>query len=251
MAWLLRRPLVIHEQNSVAGLTNRVLARFAARVLAAFPSAFGDKASLVGNPVRADIAAIPLPAERFAGRTGKLRLLVVGGSLGAQALNEIVPQALALLPVASRPRVIHQAGTRHIEALIEHYQKAGVEAETRAFIEDMADMYAWCDLVICRAGATTLAEITACGKAAVLVPFPHAAHNHQEINARALEKAGGARVLLDRELSGESLAQAVTEFLQNPDRLAAASERSRSQGKPEAAMTTVPQRSARYSAFSA
>ena len=232
MAWLLRRPLVIHEQNSVAGLTNRVLARFAARVLAAFHSAFGDKASLVGNPVRADIAAIPLPAERFAGRTGKLRLLVVGGSLGAQALNEIVPQALALLPVASRPRVIHQAGTRHIEALIEHYQKAGVEAETRAFIEDMADMYAWCDLVICRAGALTVAELAAAGVASMLVPFPHAVDDHQTGNARYLADKGAAILIPQTELTAQKLAQLVANFTR--ETLLDMASKARALGKPQA-----------------
>lgn len=237
MARILRRPLVIHEQNSIAGLTNRVLSKFATRVLAAFPSAFGRKAALVGNPVRGDIAAIPLPEERYFGRTGPLRLLVVGGSLGAQALNEVVPQALALLPPASRPRVIHQAGAKHIDSLVENYRKAGVEAETRAFIEDMADMYAWCDLVICRAGALTIAEVAAVGVASVLVPFPHAVDDHQTYNARYLSENGAAVLVPQAELTARHLAGMLAEFTRTT--LQDMAERARGLGKPEATQSVA------------
>jgi UDP-N-acetylglucosamine--N-acetylmuramyl-(pentapeptide) pyrophosphoryl-undecaprenol N-acetylglucosamine transferase len=183
MAWLLRRPLVVHEQNSIAGLTNRSLSHLAKKVLAAFPSAFGKRALLVGNPVRAEITALPAPQQRFSGRSGPLRLLVVGGSLGAQVLNDVIPQVLAQLPPESRPQVIHQAGAKHIAALQANYQTVGVAADTRAFIDDMAAMYSWADLVICRAGALTIAELSVVGAASVLVPFPHAVDDHQTHNA--------------------------------------------------------------------
>lgn len=206
VARLLRLPLVIHEQNSVAGLTNRLLAKITRHVLAAFPSAFGNRAQVTGNPVRADITAVAAPDKRLATRAGPLRLLVVGGSLGAQVLNEVVPQALAFLPPEQRPQVIHQAGTQHIETLQANYQKAGVAAETRAFIEDMAAMYDWCDLVICRAGALTVAELAAAGVASILVPFPHAVDDHQTGNARYLSEQDAAILLPQGEISAQKLA---------------------------------------------
>lgn len=237
MAWCMCRPLVIHEQNSIAGLTNRALALFARKVLAAFPSAFGDKAELVGNPVRGDIVAMSSPAERFAGRTGKLRLLVVGGSLGAQVLNEVVPLALALLPSDVRPRVIHQAGTRHIETLLANYRQAGVDAEARAFIDDMAGMYAWCDLVICRAGALTIAEVAAAGVASVLVPFPHAVDDHQTGNARYLSDHGAAILLPQPELTPQKLAQLLSDSTR--EILLDMANKARALGMPRAAQTVA------------
>jgi UDP-N-acetylglucosamine--N-acetylmuramyl-(pentapeptide) pyrophosphoryl-undecaprenol N-acetylglucosamine transferase len=232
MARLQKRPLVIHEQNSIAGLTNRTLARIATRILAAFPSAFGDQAELVGNPVRTDIAAIQQPEQRFFGRTGPLRLLVVGGSLGATALNEVVPQALTMMPLAERPRVIHQAGTKHIEQLKENYRMAGVEAECRAFIEDMAEMYAWCDLVICRAGALTIAEVSAAGVASVLVPFPHAVDDHQTHNAHYLTEHGAAVQVPQSKLSPRHLSEMLAGF--NRASLQEMAEKARALGRPEA-----------------
>lgn len=237
VAWLMRRPLVIHEQNSIAGLTNRVLARFADRVLAAFPSAFGDQAMLVGNPVRAEIAAVAEPAVRFSERTGPLRLLVVGGSLGAQALNETVPQALALLGENSRPEVIHQAGEKHLTALEAHYRNAGVQAETRAFIDDMAAMYGWADLVICRAGALTIAELAAAGVASVLVPFPHAVDDHQTHNARYLSENGAALLIRQQDLSAPGLAKVIAEMTRTS--LLAMAKKARALGKPEATYTVA------------
>jgi len=231
-AWLLRRPLVIHEQNSVAGLTNRVLSHFADKVLVAFPTAFGDKAKLVGNPVRPEIAALAEPAQRLQGRSGPLHLLVVGGSLGAQALNEVVPQALALLPEQSRPQVVHQAGVKHIEALQENYRKTGVAAETRAFIDDMAAMYGWCDLVICRAGALTVAELAVAGVASVLVPFPHAVDDHQTGNGRYLSSQGAALLLPQSELTPQRLAQVIGDFTR--EKLIDMASRARALGKPQA-----------------
>ena len=203
MARVLGKPLVIHEQNSVAGLTNKVLALFATKTLAAFPSAFKNKAnvSLVGNPVRADIAAIEAPQVRFEARQGALRLLVVGGSLGAQALNDTIPKALALLAGLQRPIVVHQAGEKHLASLQKNYQLANVEGDAKAFIADMASMYAWADIVICRAGALTVAELSAAGVASVLVPFPHAVDDHQTHNAHYLSAAGAATLIAQTDFT--------------------------------------------------
>ena len=201
MAWLMQKPLVIHEQNSVAGLTNKVLAKLAKKVLVAFPAAFKGKASLVGNPVRSDITVLESPEARFSGRTGAMRWLIVGGSLGAQALNDVVPKALALIPDAQRPTVIHQAGEKHIAALQANYQAAGVDANAKAFINDMAAMYAWADCVICRAGALTIAELSAAGVASVLVPFPFAVDDHQTTNAAYLVDAGAALLVQQSDLT--------------------------------------------------
>ena len=205
MAKLLGKPLVVHEQNSVAGLTNKVLAPLANKVLAAFPAAFGAKALLLGNPVRADICAIAEPAKRAKGRRGPLRLLVVGGSLGAQALNEVLPLALAQLDKKDRPIVVHQAGEKHIANLTQRYQQLAVEAEPKAFIEDMAALYAWADLLICRAGALTVAELSAAGVASLLVPFPHAVDDHQTGNAHYLSDAGAAVLIPQAEFTVEKV----------------------------------------------
>lgn len=213
MAALLGRPLVLHEQNAVAGLANRVLARLADRVLSGFPDVL-PAAQWVGNPVRDDIAALPAPEQRFEGRDGPLRVLVVGGSLGAAALNQVVPQALARLPAGSRPQVVHQAGEKQIEALRLAYAEAGVEGELLPFIDDMAARYAWADVVICRAGALTVAELAAAGVGSVLVPFPHAVDDHQTVNAGFLV-AGGAAVLLPQAQLG---AGALAELLGELDR---------------------------------
>ena len=201
MAWLLRKPLVIHEQNSVAGLTNKTLAHFAKKVLAAFPAAFGSRATLVGNPVRVDITQIEGPEARLKTRSGALRLLVVGGSLGAQALNEVLPKALAEIAPESRPLIVHQAGEKHIATLQGNYQMAGVQADAKAFIDDMAAMYSWADIVICRAGALTVAELSAAGVASVLVPFPHAVDDHQTSNAHYLSDAGAAKLIPQTEFT--------------------------------------------------
>lgn len=198
-------PLVIHEQNSIAGMANKELAGVATRVLTGFPKVL-KKGQWVGNPVRHDIAVLPAPTLRFAERSGRLRLLVIGGSLGAQALNETVPTALALLPEASRPDVVHQAGEKHLDALRAAYASAGVEAHAVAFIEDMAGAYGWADLVICRAGALTIAELAAAGVASILIPFPHAVDDHQTANARFLVHAGAAMLLPQAELTAERLA---------------------------------------------
>ncbi|MDR2366010.1 MAG: undecaprenyldiphospho-muramoylpentapeptide beta-N-acetylglucosaminyltransferase [Zoogloeaceae bacterium] len=205
MAWMLGIPLVIHEQNAIAGLANRVLSPLASRVLTGFPDVL-RRGVWVGNPVRADILQSPPPEARFAGREGPFKLLVVGGSLGAQALNEAVPQGLALMPVGLRPEVVHQAGERHLETLRANYADAGVEAHCVSFIEDMAGAYAWADLAICRAGAITIAELAIVGVPAILVPFPHAVDDHQTHNARFLTLAGGGILLPQDRLTPESVA---------------------------------------------
>jgi UDP-N-acetylglucosamine--N-acetylmuramyl-(pentapeptide) pyrophosphoryl-undecaprenol N-acetylglucosamine transferase len=200
------RPLVLHEQNSVAGMANRWLARVARRVFTAFPEVL-PAAQWVGNPLREPFLHQPVPAERFANRQGRLRLLVVGGSLGAQALNEVVPQALAMIPPEERPVVTHQSGAKQIEALRAGYARAGVDAELTPFIDDTAQAFAQADLVIGRAGASTVTELAAVGAASLLVPFPHAVDDHQTRNARFLSDAGAAWLVPQSELTVADLAR--------------------------------------------
>ena len=205
MSVLLGKTLILHEQNSVAGMVNRLLASVADRVFTAFPGVL-EKAEWVGNPLRPAFTRQPDPAVRFAGRSGPLRLLVVGGSLGAAALNELVPKAVALIPAAARPRVIHQSGARQIEALRANYQAAGVQAELTPFIEDTAQAFADADLIICRAGASTVTEIAAVGAAALFVPFPSAVDDHQTVNAQFLVAQGGGWLAKQSDLTSEKLA---------------------------------------------
>ena len=208
MSVLLGKPLVLHEQNSVAGMANKVLAGVADRVYTAFPGVMG-KAKWVGNPLRSEFLRQPDPAARFAGRSGPLKVLVVGGSLGAKALNEVVPLALALLDPAQRPHVLHQSGAKQIDDLHANYQAAGVQAELTPFIEDTADAYAEADLVICRAGASTVTEIAAVGAAALFVPFPFAVDDHQTTNAKFLVDAGGGWLVQQRDLTPQRLADMI------------------------------------------
>ncbi len=205
MGVLAGKPLVLHEQNSVAGMANRVLAGVADRVFTAFPNVF-KKAQWVGNPLRTPFLHQPAPADRFAGRSGPLRLLVVGGSLGAKALNDVVPQALALIPEQQRPTVVHQSGERQIDALRANYIAAGVHAELTPFIDDTAQAFADADLILCRSGASTVTEIAAVGAAALFVPFPSAVDDHQTTNARFLVDAGAAWLVPQNELSPQQLA---------------------------------------------
>ncbi|MDR5891625.1 undecaprenyldiphospho-muramoylpentapeptide beta-N-acetylglucosaminyltransferase [Halomonas mongoliensis] len=226
-AWLGRRPLVIHEQNAVAGLTNRALSRLARRVYAAFPQAFGSRGEVIGNPVRAEIAALgeaPHTAAVMRGR--RLRLLVVGGSLGAQALNERLPEALALLSPEARPEVRHQAGRDKDAATRQAYADQGVPAEVTPFIDDMAEAYGWADLVVCRAGALTVAELAAAARPALFVPFPFAVDDHQTANARALVEEGAAELLPQTELDAATLAERLAALL-DPDTLATMAARAR------------------------
>jgi len=231
MASLLDRPLAIHEQNSIAGLTNKVLAKLADRVMVAFPGAL-PAATFTGNPVRTQIAHVAAPSLRYRTRTGALRLLVVGGSLGAAGLNEIVPKALALLPADRRPRVTHQAGEKHIATLRANYAAAGVDGDCVAFIDDMAAAYANADLVVCRAGATTVAELAAAGVASLLVPFPFAVDDHQTTNAKYLADPGAALLVQQRDLTPERLAEILL-GLERP-RLEAMAEKAHALAKPEA-----------------
>ncbi len=231
MAALLRRPLVIHEQNSVAGLANRVLARVADKVLTAFPGTL-SKAQAIGNPVRAEIAAAEEPHIRYAARSGALRVLVMGGSLGAKALNEAVPAALARLAGTARPLVVHQSGRGHREALEAAYREAGVAAEIVEFIDDVASALAAADLVICRSGALTVAELACMGVASVLVPYPHAVDDHQTGNARFLADAGAAVLLPQAQLDGERLGALLGGF--SRDSLAQMAARARALGMPDA-----------------
>jgi UDP-N-acetylglucosamine--N-acetylmuramyl-(pentapeptide) pyrophosphoryl-undecaprenol N-acetylglucosamine transferase len=233
MAVLLGCPLLIHEQNSIAGLANRVLAYIAKRVACGFPDALPGGAWL-GNPVRQDIAQLPQPASRFAARAADapLRLLVLGGSLGAAAINEMVPLGLALLSDDERPEVVHQSGEKHLAQLQENYRLAGVAANCVAFIDDMAGAYGWADLVLCRAGALTVAELAAVGVASILVPFPHAVDDHQTFNAKFLTNAGGAFLLAQGEMTPQSIS-----LVRNYTRgqLLQMAERARSLAKPDAA----------------
>jgi UDP-N-acetylglucosamine--N-acetylmuramyl-(pentapeptide) pyrophosphoryl-undecaprenol N-acetylglucosamine transferase len=231
MASLLNRPLAIHEQNSIAGLANKVLAHVADRVLVAFPGALA-KGEFVGNPVRTEILQVLPPAERFAGRSGPLRILVVGGSLGAAALNDVVPKALARMPEGERPLVTHQSGEKHVAILRANYAAAGVTAELVPFIEDMAAAYARADLVICRAGATTVAELAAAGVASLLVPFPFAVDDHQTTNARNLADRGAARLEQQAALTPERLEEILRGLTR--DDLRAMAERARAAAKPDA-----------------
>jgi len=259
-AWLTRKPLLIHEQNAIAGTTNRWLARLATRVFEAFPGSFAAAAGAVpiGNPVRSAIVAAgqarqarggergPQTAGQDASRAGQpahtdgplaqsaapaaakpAHLLVLGGSQGALVLNQTVPPALAALPAAARPLVRHQAG-RSLEQAETAYRAAGIEADCVAFIDDMAAAYAWADLVVARAGALTLAELAAAGVGAVLVPFPHAIDDHQTANARHFAAAGAAVVLPQTELDAARLAAELATILAEPSRAVAMGERSRS-----------------------
>ncbi len=213
MAVLAGKPLVLHEQNSVAGMANKVLASVSHRIFTAFPNVF-PKGRWVGNPLRQAFTEQPAPEQRFAGRSGPLRLLVVGGSLGAKALNEIVPQALALIPADVRPVVLHQSGAAQIDALRANYAAAGVAAELTPFIDDTARAFAEADVIVCRAGASTVTEIAAVGAAAIYVPFPSAVDDHQTTNARFLVDAGGGWLMQQSALTAQSLA----EMLQNMQR---------------------------------
>lgn len=212
MASLLNKPLLIHEQNAIPGLTNKILAKIADRALLGFPGAMtgsNDKVQVTGNPVRDDILQLPAPEARFAGRTGKLKLLVIGGSLGAHVLNTVMPQALKLIAEHERPLVRHQAGKKHLDELHNNYAEAGIEGNLVAFIEDMAASYAECDLVICRAGALTVSELAAAGVASVLIPYPFAVDDHQTANAHYLSKHHAAWLLPQDKLSAKALANLI------------------------------------------
>ncbi len=233
-AWLLRRPLVIHEQNAVAGTTNRILARFATRVLEGFPQSLPG-AEHCGNPVRPAISQLPAPELRAVGDNGRQpRLLILGGSLGALAINRAVPAAVAQLPLAERPEIRHQTGRNHLELTRQAYIDAHVIAETTAFISDMADAYGWADLVLCRAGALTVAELAAAGVGAVLVPFPHAIDDHQTANAQWLVDQQAAVLVAQRDLDEAALASLLANLLRDGPRLQAMAQSARRLSRPQA-----------------
>jgi UDP-N-acetylglucosamine--N-acetylmuramyl-(pentapeptide) pyrophosphoryl-undecaprenol N-acetylglucosamine transferase len=227
------KPLAIHEQNAIPGLTNKLLARLAQKVMAGFPNSFPQKtqAEWVGNPVRATIENIADPQIRYVDRTDSLRLLVLGGSLGARALNTFIPQALAFLDEQQCPQVKHQCGPKHIKDCQQAYEAAGVEAEIVAFIDDMAASYAWADLVICRAGALTVAELAAAGVAALLVPYPYAVDDHQTYNAAALVNVGAALLMQESTLTAELLASHIKRLAEDRQQLTTMAIAARTQAK--------------------
>lgn len=234
-AWLLRKPLVIHEQNAIPGLTNRLLSKIAKRVLEGFDNSFVNmsNAMWVGNPVRYSIEALAKPEQRFKGRTGAVRLLVLGGSLGAKVLNQVVPQAIALS--AQNITVRHQCGERHLVDCKTNYQQATVNAEITTFIDDMSAAYAWADLVICRAGALTIAELSAAGIGSLLVPYPYAVDDHQTHNAAALVDAGAAILLPEKMLTADLLAEKIAQCSHDRETLMDIAVAARTQAKPAVA----------------
>lgn len=237
VASLMKIPVVIHEQNAIPGLTNRLLSKFSTKVLEGFPGSFTqakDKAVPIGNPVRKDIAGLPAPAERMKQHGDKLHLLIIGGSLGAQALNETVPAALAQLDESIRPVVRHQAGRDKDAMTRECYEKALVDAQVSPFIEDMAEAYGWADLVICRSGALTVAELAAAGLASVLVPYPYAVDDHQTANGLYLSENGAAILLPQTDLTASALAEHLEKMMQTPERLLQMGEKARELARPDA-----------------
>lgn len=236
-AWLLRRPLIIHEQNTVPGVTNRLLARLARVVLEAFPGSFraAARAQHTGNPVRSEISALAPPDARMAGRSGPVRLLVLGGSQGALRLNQIVPEALFRLPLKLRPEVWHQAGPRTLAVAAEAYRAAEIDARLEAFIDDMAAAYAWADVVVCRAGALTVSELANVGIGALFVPFPEAVDDHQTRNARHLVAAGAALLVPEQELTAGRLARDLEGLLGDRARLLEMARAARAHAMPDAA----------------
>lgn len=238
-AWLMGVPLLIHEQNAHAGMTNRLLARFSKVVMQAFPGALPG-AMVTGNPVRNEVLALPEPAKRLQS-TGPLKVLVVGGSLGAVALNTAVLDAMKLLAPEARPQLRHQVGKRNIDDMLVQYRDVGIDADVTAFIDDMAAAYAWADLVVCRAGALTVSEIAAAGCAAIFVPFPFAVDDHQTANAQYLQTQGAAIIRQQSELSAEWLAQQWQQLKDDRPLLLAMSEQARSLAMTDATDQVVTQ----------
>jgi UDP-N-acetylglucosamine--N-acetylmuramyl-(pentapeptide) pyrophosphoryl-undecaprenol N-acetylglucosamine transferase len=242
-AWLLRRPLLIHEQNSVAGLTNRWLAPLARTVMEAFPGSLPARRHAIhtGNPVRAGITRLPLPPERFAARNGALRVLVIGGSLGAHALNEVMPATLGLMDGSQPLQLHHQTGSEDLQSVKSAYAAHAAEVRVEAFINDMAAAYSWADVVVCRAGALTVAELAVVGVASILVPFPYATDDHQTGNARFLADAGAAILLPQAVLSAQRLAGLLGDFSQQRAMLLEMACRARELAMPDAARRVAEQ----------
>lgn len=240
-AWTKGIPVLVHEQNRVPGMTNRLLTRFSSRILQGFPGTFPEVMSPLdsGNPVRRDVAAIPPPDIRLSGRTGPVRVLVTGGSQGAKVLNEAVPSALKLLPATIAFEVRHQAGASRVEEAQNAYKEAGVQAEVKPFINDMAEAYTWADLVICRSGALTVAELAAAGVASVLVPYAHAVDDHQTRNAEYLSHAGAAQILPQASLDPQALENVLRPLLCDREKLFSMAKAARGQALPDAAEKVV------------
>ena len=236
VASLMGKPVIIHEQNAIPGLTNKLLSGFSKKVLEGFPGTFVDRKNTlgIGNPVRKDIASLENPRQRLGDRWGHVHVLVFGGSLGAQALNEIVPMALGELALDKRPVVRHQAGKNKDQSTIKTYKNMGVEAEITPFIEDMAEAYEWADLVICRSGALTVAELAAAGIASIMVPYPWAVDDHQTANAKYLSEQDAAILMPQNELTKESLSELLRDLCSNRDKLIEMSIRARELAKPQA-----------------
>tara|TARA_R110002111_G_scaffold244777_1_gene307060 strand:+ start:9973 stop:11079 length:1107 start_codon:yes stop_codon:yes gene_type:complete len=247
-AWLTRTPLVIHEQNAIAGMTNRILVRFSKTVLEAFPGSFGKDVitRCTGNPVREDLATLPAPEQRLAERlcergeqSTPLRILVVGGSLGAQVFNQQLPEALATLPEQERPHVRHQCGEKHLEAARASYKQYGVDADVEPFIKDMAEAYSWADIVLCRAGALTVSELCAAGIGALLVPFPHAVDDHQTKNGQQMVNAGAAVLIPQSQLTPAILAETLGDLANNRARVMDMAKAARTLARPDATERVV------------
>ena len=240
-AWLTRTPLVIHEQNAIAGMTNRILVRFANTVLEAFPGSFGADVvtRCTGNPVRQDLASLPEPETRMAGRSGQLRVLVVGGSLGARVFNQQLPEALALIPESDRPEVRHQCGEKNLDEAKAAYEAQGVSASIEPFIRDMAEAYNWADVVICRSGALTVSELCASGIGAVLVPFPHAVDDHQTANAKQMVDAKAAVLIPQPKLTPAILAETLQDLAKDRTRVMNMAKAARTLARPDATERVV------------
>ncbi|MFO7530308.1 MAG: undecaprenyldiphospho-muramoylpentapeptide beta-N-acetylglucosaminyltransferase [Marinobacter sp.] len=240
-AWLTRTPLVIHEQNAIAGMTNRILVRCADTVLEAFPGSFGADVvtRCTGNPVREDLASLPEPETRMAGRSGQLRVLVVGGSLGARVFNQQLPEALALIPEAERPEVRHQCGEKNLDEAKTAYEAQGVTASIEPFIRDMAEAYSWADVVICRSGALTVSELCAAGIGAVLVPFPHAVDDHQTANAKQMVDAKAAVLIPQPKLTPAVLAETLQDLAKDRTRVMNMAKAARTLARPDATERVV------------
>ncbi len=240
-AWLTRTPLVIHEQNAVAGMTNRLLVRFAETVLEAFPGSFGADVvtRCTGNPVRQDLARLPAPEERMTDHDGALRVLVVGGSLGAEVFNRQVPEALAQMAEGDRPQVRHQCGEKNLEAARSAYEQQGLDVQVEPFIKDMAEAYAWADVVLCRAGALTVSELCAAGVGAILVPFPHAVDDHQTKNAQQMVDAGAAVLIPQPRLTPADLAELFRDLGRDRSRVLNMAKAARTLARPDATERVV------------
>ena len=239
MAWMLKIPLLIHEQNAVPGITNKLLSKLTNRVMAAFPQSLSKNSLHVGNPVRRVIAAMASPEQRLKNRQGPLHLLVVGGSLGATYLNEVVPQTLASNELSQAFEVRHQAGPKNLQQARINYSTLNVEARVDAYIDDMAEAYAWADIVVCRAGAMTIAELAAAGVASILVPYPYAVDDHQTSNARYLSDTGAAILLPQRELNAESLLSVLSKL--NREAIIEMANKARRLGMPESTRLVTEQ----------